>query len=368
MSVEIVLSRIDPLREPLISVVIPVYNGAEWITATLQSVLDQEGCSPCFEIIVVDDGSTDGGGSVAAELLRDSEVDARVLRTGNGGPSRARNIGLRYARGSWIQFLDADDLLHRSKLRLQSLACSDASLDTAVLYSDWTHLDRCGVGWQQRLSVCRPRVSENTVEALIRAENFVPFACALVRREWLERVGGFSCGDHRIIEDVDLLLRMALAGGGFTHVPTDFPLFFYRQHRASLSQRRDDLFAEGCYENAKLVEIHWRRAGALNAERRALLTQIYVFAARLAAPSSPARARQMLRGTARLALPAVGVSRVARRALVRALAHRSFGHRIARHCERVYSQLFRRSRRSRTESRESLGSSPESPHARAVGA
>jgi glycosyltransferase involved in cell wall biosynthesis len=89
----------------MISVVIPLYNKEKRIAATLSSVIEQEGN---FEIIVVDDGSTDKSVRVV-ESINDKRI--RLVSQSNGGPSKARNIGAKAAIGEWILFLDADDEL-----------------------------------------------------------------------------------------------------------------------------------------------------------------------------------------------------------------------------------------------------------------
>lgn len=94
------------MTRPLISVVIPLYNKEKCIVRTLRSVLIQKGCT--FEAVIVDDGSTDNSLSVA-ESITDDHI--RIFKQANGGPSKARNTGLRQARGEWVVFLDADDEL-----------------------------------------------------------------------------------------------------------------------------------------------------------------------------------------------------------------------------------------------------------------
>lgn len=91
--------------DPLVSVVIPAYNAEKTIRNAIESVLGQTMSN--LEVIVVDDASTDGTAH-AVGAVEDSRV--RLLRSaGNGGPSAARNMGLKHARGRWVAFVDADD-------------------------------------------------------------------------------------------------------------------------------------------------------------------------------------------------------------------------------------------------------------------
>ncbi|MEO9255789.1 MAG: glycosyltransferase family A protein, partial [Tepidiformaceae bacterium] len=100
------------MTDPLVSVIIPMYNSARYIAAALESVYAQDFTS--FEIIVVDDGSTDGSADIAR-----AHGTALLLRQENLGPAAARNAGLRGANGTLIAFLDSDDIWLPQKLRLQ---------------------------------------------------------------------------------------------------------------------------------------------------------------------------------------------------------------------------------------------------------
>ena len=99
---------------PLVSIIIPAYNAEKWIRESIQSALAQSWRNT--EIIVVDDGSTDGTRAAAEES---ANAKVRILHQPNGGAARARNAGLAAARGKYIQFLDADDLLSVDKIELQ---------------------------------------------------------------------------------------------------------------------------------------------------------------------------------------------------------------------------------------------------------
>jgi glycosyltransferase involved in cell wall biosynthesis len=98
----------------LISIIIPFYNAEKYLSATIQSCLDQ--VYPHFEIILVDDGSKDNSAQVISSF-EDNRL--KYFSIPNGGPCRARNFGLSKASGELIQFLDADDILEKHKLSIQ---------------------------------------------------------------------------------------------------------------------------------------------------------------------------------------------------------------------------------------------------------
>ncbi len=115
---------------PLVSVVIPCYNSVAWISAAINSVRVQTW--PNREIIVVNDGSTDASLGAARAC---AGPDLRVFDQPNRGASAARNAGLRVARGEFIQFLDADDLLHPAKIETQVHALAPAA--HALASGEW---------------------------------------------------------------------------------------------------------------------------------------------------------------------------------------------------------------------------------------
>lgn len=101
------------MKSPLISCIVPVYNGERFLREALQSILGQT-YRP-LEIIVADDGSTDD----TPEVVADFAGAVTYLKQENSGPAPARNLGLAAARGEFIAFLDADDLWHEEKLESQ---------------------------------------------------------------------------------------------------------------------------------------------------------------------------------------------------------------------------------------------------------
>lgn len=108
----------DSSHPPLVSVVMPAYNAESYIAATLRSVLGQS--YRHFEVLVVDDCSRDGTAEVVRALsAEDPRIRLIRLDKNFGAPAGPRNIGVRQARGRWVAFLDADDIWHPDKLKIQ---------------------------------------------------------------------------------------------------------------------------------------------------------------------------------------------------------------------------------------------------------
>lgn len=190
--------------QTVFSVVIPLYNKRAFIAATLQSALDQT--LPPAEIIVVDDGSQDGGDALVEEIAaRNGAVPILLLRRDNGGPGPARNQGIAQARGGLIAFLDADDVWRGD--HLACLAAAERNFPQAVLFATaYRRMD--GIG----------RLPPDPVQTGIVLHDFyaqgtdVKFctSCVAIRRETLLSHGGFA--PFRRGEDTDLWIRLALNG------------------------------------------------------------------------------------------------------------------------------------------------------------
>lgn len=277
---------------PGVTVVIPTYNAHAWLQETLRSVLRQTIGPHATEVVVVDDGSTDATVSIAGRLLAEVGCRHRILSVEHGGPSRARNVGWRVASAGWIQFLDADDVLHPRKVEIQLQAAQDLAADVAVVYSDWQRIALVGGTWQSVGSPVHPALGSDPLAALLESENFVHAGAQLIRRTWLERVGGFD-ERHWLIEDVDLALRLTMAGAELRYIRTDRPMFFYRQLDGSLSRRDPRAFAAGCVRNAELVETHWRAQSVLTPSRAETLARVYYQAARTVAVLAPRESRRL---------------------------------------------------------------------------
>ena len=222
---------------PAVSVVIPVYNAQSWIWETLESVFRQTCPFDRIEVIVVDDGSRDDSVAVARRFFAERGVPGLVSSEKNAGVSAARNRGWKLSTAEWIQFLDADDLLAPAKLELQLGVAAGLPDDVAVVYSPWQRLRSVDGDWRPSGQIVDHDVDdEDTVVQILKDGRFGYVGPALVRRSFLERVGGFD-ESMNLGEDFDLMLRIAMSGGRFRKLPSTEATFLQRETPGSLWQR-----------------------------------------------------------------------------------------------------------------------------------
>src|SRR5437762_7505606 len=136
---------------PRVSVVVPARNLAAWIGPALSSVGQQTYPHDLIDVVVVDDGSTDETANIASDTLTSMSMRHTVLRNKTAhGPSAARNSGWRHATGTWVQFLDGDDLLEPEKIDIQARAAATATAKVAALFSPWGRLLETASGWTRQ--------------------------------------------------------------------------------------------------------------------------------------------------------------------------------------------------------------------------
>lgn len=213
--------KISPAENsPEISVVIPVYNGAAYIAAAIDSVLAQQGCG--VELIVVDDGSGDG----TAEAIAPYQSQVIYLYQPNQGVSVARNLGIRQAQGEFVAFLDADDYFLPGKLAAQ-LALFRRQPWLGLVHSGWRRVD----AQDQALAEITPWEKYPVLDLVTWLQYKPVLPSAMVfRRDWLVRLGGFD-PQLTAAEDVDLVFRLAIAGCQSAWLPQ--VTVAYRQHGQS---------------------------------------------------------------------------------------------------------------------------------------
>ena len=153
------LANMTSQSQTTVSVVIPAFNAEPWIGETLESVARQSYDVSTLEVLVVDDHSSDRTVDIATAVLKSGLPGGRIVRLPlNTGVSAARNIGWQQAKGEWIQFLDADDLISPEKLAEQSQFAALQTPDVAVVYSKWRHLKRIGDTWRPSGPIVEPEL------------------------------------------------------------------------------------------------------------------------------------------------------------------------------------------------------------------
>lgn len=206
-----------------ISVIIPTFERPQLLLQAIQSVLDQSFTD--FEILVIDDGSTDNTAEIVTSI---TDHRVKYFRQPNKGVSAARNTGIRLAESEFISFLDHDDLYLPEKLSLQ-VSQLRGNHEIGLVHS--VYYGTVGTEEPRRLAgVCHSPVQLRD----LLLGNLIHLSTALVRRSWLEYVSGF---DEQLVyggEDRDIILRLALAGCVIGCVPK--PLAVIRQQPSSLAR------------------------------------------------------------------------------------------------------------------------------------
>ena len=219
--------KIVGTHEPLVSVIIPVRNGARFLGAAVDSVLNQT--YPHVECIVVDDGSTDHTASVIASF----GTRIRSYFQPNRGVASARNRGARLATGELLAFLDADDYVKPVMFERQLTRLREHP-EAAVVYTASELVDEHGRHLEMRSVPPAARAFASTLTLEQPALGIAQ--AALIRRDAFVAAGGF---DERLSTsgDCDLACRLAIT---HSFAAVDEPLFVYRQHS---SQMHHDLAA-----------------------------------------------------------------------------------------------------------------------------
>ncbi len=224
----------------LVSVVLPVYNHASLLRGAVESVLGQTYRN--LELIIVNDGSTDGVEKVLADYVGDPRV--RVLTQANQTLPAALSNGFEFARGEFWTWTSADNLMGPDQLRRQ-VAFLRAHEDVAMVYADYTAMDARGRPLRDASFRPHNRRAPDDPEIHLpdagafgqNADNFLG-PCFLYR-SWAGRLLG-EYDPVQGIEDFDYWLRLSLVGR-IAHLDTDEPLYQYRVHQNSLSGRAEEL-------------------------------------------------------------------------------------------------------------------------------
>jgi glycosyltransferase involved in cell wall biosynthesis len=269
----------DTHRAPLtICAVIALYNGAPFIREALESVFAQT--QPPSEIIVVDDGSTDGGADIVRALSATRAVT--LLSKPNGGQSSARNMAIHHTTCSHVAFLDQDDTWYPQHLEVLAKAFSGGTIpQLALVYGNLDTMDRNG-GWMG-FSVLDDHASPHPKRRLadcLSIDMMILPSASLVAREAILAAGGF---DERLsgYEDDDLFLRMFRAGYRSAYVNRSVTRWrIYAGSTSSTDRMKDSRLIYfrkllAMFPDEERLHLHWRRdtfgSRFFNAVRREFL-------------------------------------------------------------------------------------------------
>lgn len=228
-------------HQPTVSVIIATYNRAHYVAETIDSVLSQKFRD--FELIVVDDGSTDN----TRELLRRYGDRLRFYCQENRGPSAARNLGVRHARGEWIAIQDSDDLCRPNHLEVL-FAYVAAQPDCRMVFANGAYLGRPNHGRDTTIPVRKSRrLGRDGVNLQdLFEKSIVRLQASLISKSAYEEIGGHD-ESLRICMDLDLSFRLLMT---FPVGYIDETVFDYRKHDGN-DGRNEDLRLT---ENIRVIE------------------------------------------------------------------------------------------------------------------
>jgi len=309
---------------PLVSVLIPCYNSASWLEATLKSALAQS--YKDIEIIVVNDGSTDKSLAIARQY---EARGVRIFDQPNQGASAARNRALQEARGDFIQFLDADDLLATDKIALQLRLAETAGLEHAfcatwsrftssIADADFTPQPLCAdfqpVDWV---------ITKFELNAMMHP------AAWLIPRTLVEKAGPWN-ESLSLDDDGEYFTRIVLASQGVRFCRN--AVSYYRSGRSgSLSQSKSEQAWTAAFCSLELAVNHLLKAEDSPRTRHACATvlQRYIYEAYPRAIDSRSRASRLVTKLGGSALQPDGGPRFQ-------LARRVLGWRLAKRLQHIF--------------------------------
>jgi len=264
------------LAAPRVSVVMPAHNTARYVTEAMQSVLNQDLRE--LELVLIDDGSTDD------TLDRIQAIsDPRIVLLRNpkgGGPSRARNQGIRAAKADYIAFLDSDDVMCVDSMR-SAVQALDAAPSAVIAFGDLRRISPEGdevvasvLANYTTVHQLRKRplqgpwhliAGEDFGRGLLNG-NFIGTGSVVVRAKTLERSGVF---DEQLFcaEDHDLWLRLARLGDALV---SDAIRYSYRMNPVSISYQPGERNARNRIVMLERERAHWTESGALRQIDRAI--------------------------------------------------------------------------------------------------
>ncbi|MFP4029868.1 MAG: glycosyltransferase family 2 protein [Candidatus Brocadiia bacterium] len=292
------------------SVIIPTYNRAHFITDAMDSVWNQT-YRP-IELIVVDDGSTDDTSEVVEKWCQickdDKQFQVRHLHQSNKGPPAARNLGLIASRGEYIQYLDSDDILGRAKIAANVAALVKGGISKAA-YSPWK-LFRATEDAKYAISAASRGIDGSCVLSQWIKGSFIPPHAILWRRETVRQLGPWHETSFRN-DDGEYACRFMILGGRFEFCPRGC-VYYRREGADHISSERTSAAARARLRAAKRLQNMLGRRDMLTRNMRRALACHYFRIARSAAESDRKAAMECFRRILRLRIghPAGMIARI----------------------------------------------------------
>lgn len=219
----------------LISMIVPIYNAEKWLYACLSSLLEQDLSTGEYEIICVDDGSTDGSADIVTGFQK-KYSNINLLRKSNSGVSDARNMGMDHACGKYIWFVDSDDLIRRNCLGFLKQIIEKHDPETISFGVEFVP-----EAFEQKEEASA--VYEYTVDESLKSYNNVwnSLICTeLIRNHNIRFSSGLKFGEDTLFQYAVYMYRQ----GSRPSLSVKNPLYFYRQQNASAMHHR----SEGAYD------------------------------------------------------------------------------------------------------------------------
>lgn len=230
------------VSSPLVSVIIPAYNHEKYIEEALQSVINQTYKN--IQLIVINDGSTDETGAVIANFIKKyNNISIEYLSKKNEGICRTLNKGLELAKGKYIALLASDDLYAPEKIEKQ-VHLMEENANIGLVFSDHYFIRfneitniKC-TDYKRNIRECFINNIQNVnMYSRLLTENIIPALTVLIRKECLDKVGGFD--NDLKTEDYDMWLRLSKE---FPIAFIDEPLAYYRIHDLNVSNKAVSIY------------------------------------------------------------------------------------------------------------------------------
>jgi len=213
-----------------VSIVMPCFNACKTIRKTIDSIQKQK--HKKWELIVVDDGSTDSTQKVVKKNKKgDNRIRLLKLNHNSGRPACGRNIGIKKARFKWVAFIDSDDIWHSRKLEIQLKIAKSKKIKFICSYAQDFHHDTPNT----YASVNQPTIEKVSIH-MQRLKNRIPLSSVLIDKETISKYPFNESKEYKAIEDYDCWNRILESDVECFKVKA--PIVFYKVHRDNISSNK----------------------------------------------------------------------------------------------------------------------------------